>query len=138
MMDKKPTRAGKTPPKTAGTAGARLKAEILSSYQLDPAERVLLDQAAEIADVLTRLNRQVAAEKTLTQRGAKGNTVSHPLLLAQRRHSEVLVKVLEGLRLPAPDEDEGESTVTRLARKAARARWDRAKEVRLGGSMVET
>lgn len=89
----------------------------------------MLDQAAEIADALAKINRQIADRKVLTQKGAKGNSVVAPLLLAQRRHSEVLAKLLGDLALPVGDEDEGESATTLRARHAAKARWAREKGV---------
>ena len=45
------------------------------------------------------------------------------MLAAQRSHAEVLVRVLEGLALPAPGDEQGESATTRNARKAALIRW---------------
>jgi hypothetical protein len=120
----------KTPLKSVDSSpspGDLLVEAITSTYILNPAELVLLDRAAALVDVLARLEEQIAAKKTLTQRGAKGNSVVSPLLLAQRRHSEVLTKLLNELSLPAVDEDEGDDPASRRARKAALARWSKAR-----------
>lgn len=125
MTETRKPRSRRKPADSARSPGQWLKEAITSMYVLNPAEQLLLDQAAELADVLDKVNRQVAAEETLTRRGAKGNSVASPLLLAQRRHSEVLVRLLEGLALPDLDEDEGELSSTRKARKAALIRWSK-------------
>ena len=119
--------APKKPRKGPETPGERLRRDVLAEYELSVAERVLLDQAAELVDVLGRLNAEVAALGALTDRGSARQIVPHPLLAAQRQHSETLANLLDGLRLPAPGEQEGESAVTKMARRAARARWDREK-----------
>ena len=112
------------------SAGERLRAAILETYDLDAGELVLLDQVVEVCDALERVNRQVAELEGLTATGSAGQEVEHPLLKAQRDYSALLARMVEALRLPAPgagEEEEGESQVTRLARKAARARWEKAK-----------
>ena len=107
------------------TPGERLKRKILAEYSLDPGERVLLDQAAELVNIIARINAEVAHLESLTDRGSTRQVVPHPLLAAQRQHTETLANLLDGLRLPAPGEEEGESRTTLLARRAAEARWAR-------------
>ena len=116
------------PPESSRSPGERLRRAILDAYELNPAEEALLAQAAEIADVLGKLNRELAGKQALTQKGAKGNFVMTPLLLAQRRHSEVLARLLDAMALPTGDEDEGESPTTLRARRAAQARWARSEK----------
>jgi hypothetical protein len=127
----KPARSRRRSPETPGD---RLRTAIVSQYELDPAERLLLDQAAALADALARVNAEVAAAESLAAKGSRGQLVASPLLAAQRQHAEVLARVLEALALPAtPDEEEGEGATTRKARRAAQARWAKQKEARRNG-----
>lgn len=129
MTEPKPARSRRKAPRASETPGERLKAAILSAYELNPAEAVLLDQAAALADALERLNREIAGQETFITKGSKGQPSVSALLAAQRQHAEVLARVLEGLALPAtPEEDEGELSTSKRARKAATVRW--AKEAR--------
>jgi hypothetical protein len=114
--------------KVAKTPGERLQEEVLSLYALDPSERVLLAQAGAVLDTLTRVNEQVGAAQSLTTKGSRGQPAGSPLLRAQRELSETLARLLESLALPSTDEEEGELSSTRKARKAALIRW--TKEVR--------
>ncbi|MFP3881710.1 MAG: hypothetical protein ACLFWH_05265 [Actinomycetota bacterium] len=114
----------------ADSPGERLRAAILETYTLDAGEMVLLDQVVEVCDALERVNRDVAALDVLTSTGSAGQEVEHPLLKAQRDYSALLARMVEALRLPAPgaaEDEEGESQITHLARKAARARWEKAR-----------
>jgi len=104
------------------TAGERLKAAIVDGYELTPAELVLLDQAVAVADVLERLNAQVAVEE-LTALGSTRQTVAAPLLAAQREHSKTLAGLLGAIAMPAAGEDEGVSSTVKAAQRAARVRW---------------
>lgn len=116
--------------KASESAGERLKAAILAVYQLDSGELVLLDQVVALCDVLVRVNEQVAALEDLTAVGSAGQTIEHPLLRAQRSYSVTLAKLVEAMRLPAPGaspDEEGESAVTLAARRAANARWAKAR-----------
>ncbi len=113
------------------SAGKRLRSAVLAAYDLDAGEMVLLDQAVELADALDRVNAAVAALDDLTAEGSAGQTVEHPLLRTQRNYAMTLARVVEALRLPAPgsgDAEEGESPITLAARKAARARWEKARK----------
>ena len=114
----------------ADSPGERLRSAILDTYTLDAGEIVLLDQVVEVCDALERVNRDVAALDELTSTGSAGQEVEHPLLRAQRDYSALLARMVEALRLPAPGaapDDEGESRVAVLARRAARARWEKAR-----------
>lgn len=116
--------------KTNESAGARLKAAILAVYELDQGELTLLDQVVELCDTLARVNAEVAKLESLTSEGSAGQTIEHPMLVAQRSHSLALAKLVEALRLPPPsagEEETGESRVTLQARRAARARWEKEK-----------
>jgi hypothetical protein len=129
MTTDKPARSRRKRPETPGE---RLRTAIIGRYTLDPAEELLLDEAVALADALDRLNREVAAEKSFVVKGSRGQPVVSALLDGQRKHAEVLARLLESLALPqSPDEEQGETLTTKRARRAARARWDA--EGRRGG-----
>lgn len=112
------------------SAGERLRAAILDVYELDAGEVVLLDQVASLCDALARVNDQVAGLEELTTVGSAGQTIEHPLLRAQRSYSVTLARLVEAMRLPAPGaspDEPGESAVTLAARRAANARWEKAR-----------
>ena len=121
--DKRPRSRRKTP-----APGDALKTAILDRYSLDPAERLLLEQAAALANVLDRLNREVAAQETFVAEGSRGQPTVSALLDAQRRHAETLARLLAALALPEPGEEQGETLATRRARAAAQARWAKQKK----------
>ena len=127
MTKPKPARSRRKVPESPG---AGLKRSILAVYELNPAQLLLLDQAGAVADVLARLNREVAAEQALTGKGSRGQAVASPLLAAQRQHAEVLARLLEALQLPAAGEEEGHPSTSQRARRAATIRWAREAGVR--------
>jgi hypothetical protein len=110
--------------KALETQGQRLKAGVLAEFELSAAEAATLDQAAELLDQLTRINDELA-KQPLTTAGSRGQVAAHPLLRSAREHSDTLARLLDALHFPAGDEEQGESSVTRLARRAAMARWSR-------------
>lgn len=112
------------------SSGSKLRAAILATYELDSGEMVLLDQVTEICDRLDQVNGAVSALTSLTTSGSAGQEVEHPLLRTQRDYSALLARLVEALRLPMPgagDDESGESKVTLQARRAARARWEKAR-----------
>ena len=116
------TTTGKSRQKQPESAGDRLRREILAAYELTPAELILLDQAVAVADVLERLNAQVATEG-LTAFGSTRQTVASPLLAAQREHAKTLAALLGAIAVPAAGEDEGVSSTSKAAQRAAHVRW---------------
>jgi hypothetical protein len=114
------------PRKKPETAGSRLKREILAAYNLNPAELLLLDRAAVLADVCERLDAEVA-RTPLTTAGSVGQEVANPLLLQQRKHHERLQRLLDAIRLPAEGEAMGASATSKAAQRAAQERWRKAK-----------
>ena len=112
--------------KSLPAPGDRLKTEILERYELNAAELAILDQAAALTDQLARINIELAGQDLLGT-GSRGQVVANALLETQRRHSETLWRLLDALRLPSVDEDEGESQTIRNARRAAQVRWTREK-----------
>jgi hypothetical protein len=108
--------------KTPESAGARLRRDVLERYELDPAEQLILDAAANAADVCARVDDAVRAGP-LTVPGSRNQVTAHPLLLQQRRGHERLQRLLAALRLPDKDQDVGASGTSKAAQAAARERW---------------
>jgi hypothetical protein len=105
------------------SAGARLKSEVLELYDLTPSELIVLDEAAETADLLDRLNEELRSAP-LVVAGSRGQDVVNPLVRARNDAALLLSRQLEGLRIPHIDEEEGVSPVlVARAKKAAQARW---------------
>lgn len=114
------------PRKKAESPGSRLKRAVLEKYELDPAELLMLDHAAELADLCARIDAAVASSP-LTTTGSKGQVVSNPLLLQQRKGHERLQRQLEALRLPSKGELMGASATSLAAQRAAQSRWRKQK-----------
>jgi hypothetical protein len=108
------------------SAGSRLKREILELFVLNPAELLLLDEGAALADALARIDAELADAPLLTQ-GSAGQPVENPLLRSQREHAARLASTLEAIGLPRPNEEEGRSATSKMAQRAAQVRWAREK-----------
>lgn len=104
--------------------GDRLKAAILADFELNAAELALLDRAAALTDELERIEVEMAGRPVVTT-GSRGQEVADPLLREHRQHSETLQRLIEAIGLPLAGEDEGESAITKRARRAAQVRWAR-------------
>jgi len=104
--------------KAKETAGAKLKREILATYELDPHEMALLDQAAGIADELERISAALA-DAPLTVTGNAGHEVAHPLFRTRADLTGRFRQLLDGLQFPGRQWKDASSA----AQRAARARW---------------
>ncbi len=115
-----------TAPKPRGrkpvTVGERLKAAILAGYELNPAEMALLAQAAAIADALELVNAELRGRPLITA-GSTGQDVADPLLAVQRQHAETLARLVAAIGFPAAGADEGVSSTSKAAQRAAHVRW---------------
>ena len=109
-------------PKKPVSAGDRLRQAITSEFELSEAERQLLAKACATADLLERVEGEVVGAP-LVKAGSRGQPVSNPLIATQIELGAHLVRLLEALRVPLGEEDPEETETTRLARKAAMARW---------------
>jgi hypothetical protein len=109
-------------PKKPESAGDRLRAAIAAEFELSEAEEALLARAARTADLLERVEAEVAAAP-LVKAGSRGQPVSNPLIQSQVELGAHLVRLLEALRVPLGDEDPEEALTSRMARKAAMTRW---------------
>ena len=121
------------PPKGLGPAGRKLWRAIVSDWELRPDELAVLESACFEADLLRRLQDELA-DSPLTAKGSMGQLVEHPVSVALRQHRATQAQLLKQLRVPDRDEDgDEEPTVTQrkpmsrseAAKKAAKARWRR-------------
>lgn len=101
--------------------GKRLWRRITASYSLREDEMVLLDQACRVADTIALLEAGLKGQPLLVA-GSMGQQREHPLLSEARQQRGQLGRFLAQLKLP--DED-GLSTRSTQARRAAQARWSR-------------
>jgi hypothetical protein len=121
-----PTRQRRTPKdraKKPTTAGDRLRESITSEFELSEPEAQLLAKACATADLLERVEAEVAAAP-LIRTGSRGQPVSNPLIATQVELGWHLVRLLEALGVPVGGgEDPGDAEVSRQARRAAMVRW---------------
>ena len=119
MSDAKPDR-----PANLGDLGRELWDSIAPNYELRPDEwRILLDACRE-ADIIQRLEDELA-DAPLMVSGSMGQLVASPLVSEVRQHRATLKTLLAALKIP--DSPGGASrkraVVSEKARMAARARW---------------
>jgi hypothetical protein len=93
----------------------------LSAYDLSPGELALLEQACRCADLLARIDEQLANED-LTVPGSRGQMRSHPLAYLSLDQRKVFEGLMNSLALPMPDETVGKRRSPQ-ATAAAQARW---------------
>jgi len=110
-----------------GPAGAEFYESVVKEFDLSPSEEAALDNAAHVLDYLDELHRGVDEHGVITPSGRPS-----PLLAEIRQQEAILVRLLGLLALPSGgDEDDNEATassgVSRAARAAARARWQKAR-----------
>jgi hypothetical protein len=92
-------RANPAPP-GLGVAGKRLWRNTFESYELNPAETVILGEICHICDEIAQLEAALPAR--LTVKGSRGQPVAHPLLGELRMHRVVLRALVKQLGLPDP------------------------------------
>jgi hypothetical protein len=85
-------------PRRFGTAGSKLWAGVLDKYELEPAELILLEQAALTADHLDELAGIVAREGLIVS--SPSGERAHPALVESRQQQVIFAKLLGALRLP--------------------------------------
>ena len=102
----------------AGGRGRAFYENVAGEFELKADEAELLAEVARMLDLLDALRE--AAEDGPMIVDAKGNLVVHPALVEARQVREAVRKSLHALALP---DEQGETTRSRSAREAARARW---------------
>ena len=108
-------------PSGLGWPGKRLWKQITTTYVLRQDELFLLEQAARVADVLALLEDAMQGADLIVT-GSMGQQREHPLLSEARQQRSLLSRLVAQLKIP---DEEGLSTRTTQARKAAEARWSR-------------
>ena len=91
------------PPTGLQTAGEALWKWVLSEYDLDYHELLLLKEAARTADRLDRLAEE-ASDGNVTVTNHRGDEVANPCFVESRQQSLVLSRLLASLRLPSGEE----------------------------------
>jgi hypothetical protein len=98
------TAAIPTPPPGCGTVGRKLWRSILTDYEFDQHEMVLLERACRVADVCAALQAVVDSDGPMTT-NRFGDAVAHPALVELRQQSIVFARLVAALRVPATDDD---------------------------------
>ena len=102
--------------------------KITRTYELDPAELLLLTRCCKIIDVLAEIDRRLAADG-LTVTGSMGQPRAHPLLAAKSEQERVLDRLCISLALPLADEQAGTRRTPAALAKAKRD-WQARKAAR--------
>jgi hypothetical protein len=123
-----PTEA-KTPAKL-GAKGKALWNQIITGYDLRPDEVRTLEDVCREADLIERLEEQLRGSDLMVK-GSQGQLVASPLVSELRQHRATLTVMLKALKLPDTDAtaQRQRDLVSEQARSAARARWDRPRQV---------
>ncbi len=88
-------------------AGRGLWRAVVGRYDLDPAETMTLYQAAKVADLIARLDAELADADDLAVEGSEGQPRPHPHLAATAAQRRTLEHLLHALALPLPAESVG-------------------------------
>ena len=93
------------PPKGCGAAGAKLWDAVLTAYELEAHEELLLREMVRTVDALDALEARVAADGVLL--GSSQGERAHPALVEARQQRIALARLQAALRLPAGEEGQG-------------------------------
>ncbi len=99
MLDRKMPPA----PKGLGATGRRLWRAVLTDYELDQHEVLLLIEACRVADRLDRLAEE-SDGAPLTTMNHRGDEVADPRLVEARQQAIVYARLVAALRLPVEAE----------------------------------
>ncbi len=108
------------PPDGLKDAGRRLWVSVLSGWEIDAWEQLLLLQACRVADRLDEL-AEIASTATAIVTSSKGDATPHPAIVEARQQSIVLTRLLASMRLPVGDEDDLTRTQRRGGARGAYA-----------------
>lgn len=113
-----------TTPAGLGDSGRALWSDIAGTYDLRPDERRLLEDACREADLIDRLEAEIAdPDHEMVVKGSMGQPVSSPLVAEIRQHRTTLRALFGALKLP--DDQQAGAPRAVQARSAAAARWSR-------------
>jgi hypothetical protein len=111
-------------PSGLGDSGRELWSEIAGTYDLRPDERRILEDACREADLIDKLEAEIAdPDHEMVVKGSMGQPVSSPLVAEIRQHRTTLRALFGSLKLP--DEQAAGDPRAVQARAAAQARWAR-------------
>ena len=122
------SKTGRAPrkPVNLGAAGAKLWEKITAGYELRPDQYSILEDACRETDIIARLEADLE-DAPLMVKGSMGQAVPNPSLTEIRQHRNSKRALLKDLQLEVKGASGSrDSVVSMQARKAARARWDRA------------
>ena len=115
-------------PKGLKAAGKRLWADIAGSgtYRLRPDELRILEDACREADLVDRLEAELAKPDTpLTVKGSQGQPVANPLVSEIRQHRQTSKALLGSLKLPDDDDARAPGDASAAGRALVNNRWRR-------------
>jgi phage terminase small subunit len=120
------------PPQSLGEAGRAFWRRVLATYELSPAEEIILARCCRTIDVLDRLDVTLLDAGDLMTEGSVGQLKAHPVLAAAADQQRLLDQLVRALNLPLPGESEGRRR-SPAARENALARW---RQERRGGTVA--
>ena len=92
-----------TAPKGSGPAARRLWRSVVTDYDLDQHELLLLTEACRTADLLDELTKALdGADLTTVNR--HGEPVMNPVVVERRMQAITLARLLAAMRMPSGDE----------------------------------
>src|SRR5262245_32410302 len=110
-----------SPPAGLGAAGRRLWRDVLAVYELTVPELELLRQAARVADLIDRLEAELAGDDLVVP-GSRGQRAVNPLLDRLTTQRRLMESLLRSMALPFPEEHQGRVRSPARA-AAAMERW---------------
>lgn len=113
----------KRTPDKLGTKAARFWRETTKTYDLSPAELLILEGACREINIIERCEKELDGAALVTS-GSMGQDVAHPLLAEVRQHRAAFGSMIKQLALPDAEEPLS-SARSRQAQAAANARWSR-------------
>jgi hypothetical protein len=108
-----------------------LWAAVLADYELTTPETELLRQACQVADLIARLEAQLAADDLVVP-GSRGQPAVNPPVDRLTTQHRVLEPLIRSMQLPFPDEDVGK----RRSPAAVAAAQDRRRRERGRGPVA--
>jgi hypothetical protein len=116
-------------PSGLNARGSAFWAQITGEYELDSAELQILREACRTLDEIETL-KAAAVEHGPMVKGSAGQLTVNPALVEVRQARQAFERMVKVLNLPTEDEESqtaAERSISEDARKAAQARWDKAK-----------
>jgi phage terminase small subunit len=104
-----------------GADGRRFWREITRTYELAPAELVMLGRACVTVDTLAAADAEIS-DQGLSVKGSRGQIIPNRLVKVRYELERILDIQIRSLNLPMPGEDEGRRR-SPAAAAAAYTRW---------------